>query len=394
MFGGTASQPQTIWGSVVGDYENMLLGTEDDDGLSYTIASNRLNAIQWMMPLEVMILGTAGGCWQLMSTSLNEPLTPTNFNIKPTVSHGSSDLQAILTGDVILYVERHGRRVRELAYNFEKGNTGGYVAQDMTILAEHITGDGLIEVDLQQDPDNILWSVREDGALVGLTYERPQDVIGWHLHETDGEIESVAVIPGTGIDEVWLIVNRTIGGDTKRYVELMEYGDSLDALTDAFYVDSGLTYSGVPADEISGLGHLEGKSVQVLADGVVHPVRTVVSGAIRLNANYSKVHVGLGYEARIKTLPIEAGAAEGTAQGKTKRFHQVSLILRDTVGLKIGSSDDDLLDVETGATLYSGTFLTPFPGGYDEYGQILLTHDDPLPATILGIIPRMVTNDA
>lgn len=391
FFAGTATQPQTLWGSTVGDYYDFYLGAEDDDGVEWTLSSEKLNIIQWLCVAKVMLIGTAGGIWRLMSSSLNEPVTPTNFNFKREISTGSDGRQAVQSGIVVLHVQRQSKKVRELAYQFE---IDGFVSQDMTLLSEHITGDGVAEIALQSVPDIILWCVLTDGTLAAMTYERAQSVVGWHRHETDGLVESITVIPGANSDEVWLAVKRTINGSTKRYVEFMEPADAAADLSDRFYVDCGATYDGVAANQISGLDHLENKTVNVLADGTVHPDCVVASGKITLNAKYSTVQVGLPYTAVLKTLPIEAGAAEGTAQGKIKRIHGLTLMLADAAGLYAGTEESDATLVETGSGLFTGDVYQAFIGGYDNRGQIHLQQDDPLPVTVQGIVPRVTTYDA
>jgi hypothetical protein len=218
-------------------------------------------------------------------------------------------------------------------------------------------------------------------------------------------VESVAAIPsadGTR-DELWMIVSRTIDGATKRYVEYMtklfEEGDDQE---DAFFVDCGATYDGVAATTITGLDHLEGETVKVLADGATHPDRTVASGSITLQRSASKVHVGLGYQRRGQTLRVEAGAADGTAQGKTKRIHRVTFRLHNTLGLKYGPSFDKLSPLIDRSTadalgqavpLFSGDRSATFEGGYDTDAYICWQQDDPLPSTILAVMPQLHTQD-
>ena len=237
------NKPQTIWMSVSGDYTDYAIGVEDDSALEYTIASDRVNRIRWMVPGNYMFLGTVGGEFRFGGASVNDPITPTSVNAKRQSTYGSKNIQAMLVGDSVIYLQRSGRKVRELSYSFERD---AYRSKDVTILAEHITRTadptdaGITCVAYQQDPDSIVWGVREDGVLLGMTYEPDQQVVGWHRHTiTGGTFESVAVIPGSGEDEVWVSV--LVG--TTRYVGYMRARDFGD-VRDAFFVDLGITYDG------------------------------------------------------------------------------------------------------------------------------------------------------
>lgn len=414
FFAGCTLYPQRIDGSQSSLYENFAPSKTDatvvdSNAVSFSLNASDVNVIRWMVDDEKgLIIGSVGGEWILRPSSLSQALTPTNVTAKRSTAFGSANVQAVRAGRSAIYVQRAGRKVRELAYVYE---VDGFRSPDMTILSEHISKGGLLSSDFQQEPWAIIWFVRTDGQLVGMTYERDQDVIGWHRHiiggsfgSGDAVVESVACIPtpdGTA-DEAWLIVKRTIDGNTTRYVEyITPYFDGEDSV-DAFYVDCGLTYDGVPADVISGLDHLEGETVSVLADGATHPDRTVSSGSITLNREASVVHVGLPFESNLKTLQIEAGSADGTSQGKTKRIHRVAIRLYKTLGLKYGPSSDklDTLTFRTSAdntnappALFTGDKQINWNGYYETEGTMYFRQDQPLPFTLLGIFPQLHTQD-
>jgi hypothetical protein len=414
FFAGNTAYPQRIDGSRSGDYDNF--SPSDTDGtvtashaVSVTLNSSDINLIRWMMDDEKgLLVGTAGGEWIVRPSTFSEALSPTNIAAKRSTSFGSGKYQAVRAGKSTVYVQRSGRKVRELAYVYE---VDGFRAPDMTVLSEHITKGGVTFADYQQEPWGIIWFVRNDGVLIGFTYERDQDVLGWHRHilggsfgDGDAVVESVAVIPNAAADadELWLIVKRTIDGNTVRYVEYMSGRFDEEDTTNAFFVDCGLTYDGAPTTTITGLDHLEGQVVSVLADGAVHPNRTVESGSITLVREASVVHVGLGYVSDIQTLNIEAGAADGTAQGKTKRINLVVARLYKTLGLKYGPSEDKL-DVFTFRTsadamnsppaLYTGDIKINWNSGYDTEGCMYFRQDQPLPFTLLGLFPQVTTQD-
>ncbi len=183
VFAATLNNPQTVYFSKSGDYENMdanLGGTiADDDAIIYTIASNQVNAIRFMTATRTLIIGTAGGEFAVSGGGSDSAITPTNILIKKQSNHGAANIDAISVGNATLFLQRARRKIRELAYNFD---VDGYVAPDMTILAEHITEGGLTQVAYQQEPNQIVYATREDGELVGLTYQREQQVTAWHRH--------------------------------------------------------------------------------------------------------------------------------------------------------------------------------------------------------------------
>jgi hypothetical protein len=408
VFANTTNNPQTLFFSVAGDYTNFTQGTDDDDALTYTIGSNQVNVIRYLTSSRVLLVGTSGGEFAVRAGSVDAPISPTNTQIKRQASYGSANIQPITTGDVALFVQRAKRKMRELVYNF---NTDSYVAPDMTLLAEHIT-EGLIkEIAFQQEPDNIVWCVLEDGKFVGMTYRREEEVIAWHEHVIGGTsssqdygfVESVASIPGSSDeDEVYIVVRRTIDGSEVRYVERMKPIDFGSDIEDAFFVDSGLTYSGTAATTISGLDHLEGETLSVMANGSVHPNVTVSSGSITLNRSTTKAHIGLPFSSTLQTMRIDSGGTEGTSQGKTKRVRDVTLRVYRSVGAKIGPSTSNLelipfrdssMAMDEAVPMYTGDKDVEFPSGYETDGFVVVVQDQPLPLTVLAIFPRLQTFD-
>ncbi len=395
FFAGSPSFPQTLWGSVTGDYENFTLGADDADALSYTIGSRSVNVIRWMVPQNFLMLGTVGGEFRVGSSDLNSPITPTNINVKIQTGRGSADVQPVAIDQSVLFLQKASRKINELVFNFE---SDGFVAPDLTLLAEHITKTGIKEMAYQQEPFSVVWCVRNDGTLLGLTYLRSQDVIGWHRHSTDGNIESVAVIPGDGYDEVWVVVKRTIDGSTVRYVEMMEEVLDFDSGTaeDAFFVDSGLTYDGVATTTITGLSHLEGEEVSILANGATHPPRTVSGGEITLDRSTTKAHVGLGYTGQGQTLNLEAILQTGSSQGATKRIVKATVRLFRSLGVKVGFDAAKLETIpwrntgdpmDSPPPLFTGDKTIDFPKGWDTDAFVMFQQDLPLPMTVLGVIP-------
>ena len=384
---GTHEYPQDIWGSSIDLYEDMSPGPNDDQAIYYRLP--KYNPILWIETIKNVMLGTAGGIMSIGSRSADEPLSPTNVFATKESGYGSADIQPVTIGDTIIYVERLGVRIRELKYSFESGANGGYTATDMTVLADHITKGGISVLAYQQSPYSTVWGLRADGVLIGLTYLREHDVIAWHRHTTDGEFESIAVIPGDYDDELWAVVKRTVDSNTVRYIERLD-PPFLEgaALSTAFFVDSGFTYSGDPATVITGLDHLEGEDVSVLADGLVITGHTVAGNEITLASAASLVHVGLPYNSDVD--PVRVGSVE---PGQIHRISQLRLRLdRCGLSVKMGVDSSHLRSIALASSgLFTGDKEIDFPGAFDEDGYTYVRQDLPLPMTLLAIMYELET---
>jgi hypothetical protein len=412
VFAGTKDQPQTLFFSKSGDYENMNEnrgGTvADDDAIIYTIASNQVNAIRFMTATRTLIVGTAGGEFTVSGGGTDVAVTPTNILIKKQSNHGAANLDAIAAGNATLFLQRAKRKIRELAYNFD---VDGYLAPDMTILSEHITEGGITQMAYQQEPNQIVWMTRNDGELIGLTYQREQQVTAWHRQIFGGSFgsgnavcESVAALPTDDAEyQVWVIVKRTINSVTRRYVEYLNGFDFTETDNTTFnFLDSQLNYNGSATTTITGLDHLEGQTVSILADGSTHPDKTVSSGSITLDRSSTKVKVGLPFTSLLQTMRLDAGAANGTSQAKTKRIYDISLRLYESVGVEVGpdlqnmeripfrSSADSM---DTAIPVFTGDKEIEFRGNYETDGFIFVRQTQPLPLTVLSLYPNLVTND-
>lgn len=404
-WGHTPDKPQTLWASKTGDYENHSVSSplKDDDALTFTIADDRVNAIRWLSAGKVLTIGTTGGVFTAQASSLNEGITPANITIRRELTAGVADVAPVRVGHSVLYPLRAGRKVFQVAYAFSSDSWQG---ADLTVLAEQATRSGLTEMAYQEEPYPVVWCCRADGQLVGCTYLPEQKVTAWHRHRLGGEglAESIAVIPGATGDEVWLLVRRTIGGQTRRYIEVLTEPLALDgAQVDAFFVDCGLTYQGAAASTVTGLEHLEGVTVQILADGGVHPERVVAGGAIALEWAAATVHVGFGSVARLQPMQLEPAAGTSTAQGKIKRISKVKIRLARSLGGKVGRDADNLEDIlfrdptmamDSPPPLFSGDKTVTFPGDFDTAGGVLMIQDQPLPFTVNALIPYVVIADA
>jgi hypothetical protein len=392
FFAGTSTYPQTIWGSQTADYENFDQGTGlADESMEYAIATNKVNVIRWLQPSRDLIVGTGGGEFKV-GRPQGEPLTPSNVMVTQQTTYGSWTIPPIQIGNAILFAQRARRKLREFSYQFQ---SDGYIAPDMTLLAEHITAGYLKDMDYQQEPDSIVWACTSTGKLLSMTYERPEDVVAWAEHElggTDVEVESVAVITNATQDQLWVAVKRTVNGSVVRYVEYLDPDIN---------VDSGITGTvSTATTSVSGLSHLEGETVKLVINDAVFPDTTVSSGAISISVpvGWSNVdiQVGLGYTSTLKTMRVEAGSQSGKAQGLKKRWNEVKVRLLNTTGVKI---NDDQLPFRTSSTpMSSGIGL--FTGdkrvtnlGWDRDGIIEIKQEQPLPLTVLGIHGTLTVSD-
>lgn len=407
IFSNTSAQPRTLFFSKSGDFLNFTPGTADADPLTFTLGSDQANEVRYLQPGRFLQVGTSGGEFTVTS-STEGPLTPTTTQILKQGTYGSAKIQPITIGNATLFAQRAKRKIREFVFDLQSDS---YQAPEMTLLAEHITSGGLKELAYQQEPDSILWACLDNGKLIGLTYRRQENVVAWHNHVLGGtssngsygSVESIACIPGDqDEDDLYMVVERTINSGTKRYVEYLSNYDFGTSVADAFFVDSGLTYSGSSANQITGLDHLEGESVSILANGAAHANKTVSSGAIDLDVSVTKAQIGLGYNSTLQTMRLDAGGAQGTSQGKIKRIHDMTLRFFRTVGAKVGTSESELDRIffrsasdEMGQALdmFDGDKDIEFRSGYEQEAHIVVQQDQPLPMTIIGLFPRLITFD-
>jgi hypothetical protein len=418
----TTDQPQTFWATQTADFENHRpddgRGTvEDDDALSYTISADEVNAIRWLSAGESSLaLGTSGGEWIPESNGI--VLTPLDAVVRRHTTHGSANIQPVRVGNVVLFVQSAKRRIREFAFAFE---VDGFRAPDMSRLAAHITKGGIVEMAYQQEPDSVVWAVRDDGQLLSMTYRREEDVVGWARHIIGGSfssgnavVESIATIPGadgTGEgqvknsesrDEVWITVKRTIDGGTKRYIEVLEgQYENGDDIEHAYYGDSGITYDGSPATSITGLDHLEGETVKVFADGVALDDETVSSGSITI-ASSSVVQIGLSYTHTIKPLKLITGTQAGTPMGKTKQIFGMTFVVLDSQSLSFGPDTSnlraiDLLtppdDPDSPYTIFTGERFEEWDDDWKADPRMVIQSSDPAPFTLLALAPETDTHE-
>ena len=537
---------QQVYASVAGDYSSMAPDTLGeilaDNSISLTISVGKVDKIRWMTASDVLLIGTAGSEIAVQEVTPNQVLGPENVKYEIQSAEGSRELEAVLVEDSVLFIRIGGRRVIELRFDIQSDS---WVPRDMNVLYPEITQTGIVEMAYQKEPDNIIWIVLANGNLIGMTYDREQNVYGWHRHPIAGagaKVKSVQVATGPDgdVDDVWMIVERDLADyailseaseyvtaedgsrmlidepiEVGRYVEFFAQGfEQNQDIQSAVYLDSSLEFdntinetllpgfdsitrgaTNVPfevtsffelitedgldflvteaedslavtddifvatdvgreirlryfdsvseqwltaralitsyvdeskvlctilapfpnSDEIpangwrmtstviTGLWHLEGQTISALADGAEIENLTVLNGSVTMPVATARAQFGLPYTSYLATQRIDSGATDGTAQGKTKRFHQIVMRLYASLGGKVGpdaSSTDyilyrslsDYMD-EVPPVLTGDTDKFPYPGGYETDGRIWVLADQPLPLTVVAMYPRMKTED-
>ncbi|BAI73179.1 hypothetical protein AZL_025410 [Azospirillum sp. B510] len=403
---------QTVWLSCSGDFDNFGPTTENgtvaaDNAITLTAADDQVNVIRWLRSaFGVLIAGTSGGPFAIQASSLREALTPINATMPRVHVAGAADVQPVRVATNLVFPSRSRRRLHLLNAEFA---AAGYSAPDLALVASHITRHAVKAMAYQQEPWSVMWLVLDDGTLAGVTYVPELDILAWHRHPLGGtavKVLSVACIPAADRDELWLVVERVVAGGIRRHVEILEAPFEPATAADragCYFVDAGLSYAGPPVTSLSGLAHLEGETVQILADGAVHPDRLVTGGQVALQVPASQVHVGLGTAARVVSLDPGVPVAEGASRGKPRRIDQVTVGLLNSqggsVGLKGGPAEKlpvrhsgDVMGAPS--PLFSGDMAIKVESGWSRAVQVVAEQTLPLPLTLSAIVPRISTMDA
>lgn len=407
--------PDMFAGSVTGGYDTFSQTDTfgevlDDSAIVARLNSRKLSRIRWLSSDDKGLLMGTGSEEYTISAPNSEPMTARNVKARPSTRRGSANVEPVRVDSQVLYVQRSGRTVREFAYVFE---ADGYKSPSMSQLASHLGSLQFVEMDYAAEPHSIVWIRRADGSLVGMTYNREENVVGWHRHSlSGGEVESLAVLPQRdGLqDALWCVVKRTINGQTKRYIErLTRFWDFTTTLAEAHFVDCGLRYIGPATDVVYGLQHLEGEEVYGLADAKPIGPIVVTNGSVRLPYEAENIVVGLGYDSEAETSRLEAGAADGTAMGKVKRINTIVPHVWRSFGGQIGVYNEqekgpvyeplvypgDFAEFED-IELYTGELdaITPTPG-YEKRGSLYFRRpkSSPLPFNVIALMPQMNTQD-
>lgn len=486
-FAGSNLSPQTFWMSKTGLFKNFgySIPNKDDDAITFTIASTEVNKVRHLIGLRKLLGLTSGGEWTF--TGGDSGLTAKSIQASQEGYDGSAIVPPVVVGNSAVYVQARGSRVSSFGYSLE---ADGFAAGDLTLFSAHLfRGYELTSVAYQKIPDSIVWYVRDDGKLLGMTYLPEQQLVGWHWHDTDGFVESIACIPEGQEDALYMVVRRTINGVQKRYVERMATRQIL-AVEDAFFVDCGLTYDGRNTDEaqrlrltggatweypevvtmtavgfspftsgsvgvnyslersvtdsnedtttesvrvevvgytsptvvtvkllivcpeslrgnstgvwarqaktISGLGHLEGKTVSILSDGSVHPQLVVSGGSVVLQEAAGVAHIGLPYKSDMETLDLELKNGNETVLDKKIAVTSLTVMVEESRGIFAGKDKNSLYEAKTERDTYeqaldeiTGQVEINISNDWNGKGRVFIRQSDPLPLSVLAVIPEV-----
>jgi hypothetical protein len=409
---GTKYQPAGFWASASGDHENMFASSLDTGAIVYEVDAAKQNPILWLQDSKGIIAGTLGSTIRIYSTSTTSTLTGNTIGSERQSDAGSCDMQAATIGDSIVYADRNRRKVFDIIYDVSKD---GFVTPELTLFAEHITDPCVVEVAVQNRPDPVLWYVAGDGNCLTLEYNRMQGIMAWSKQVTDGNFESVAVIPSSigGEDEVWFIINRNIDGNNCRYVEKLKPQDWDTDSNNCWFVDSGLTYSGVSTHHITGLSHLEGKTVQIFHDGNQYCDANVADGNVVVrnyentqDVNVTAATIGLPFTSTLTTLPIEIPIAGGISVGYKKSIPEiVGCFYRSMYGqygiaapfvtptmwdIPFRNWPDQYLGSDQP---YTGEIRLPVDAGTEDELRIMFVQTGPFPFNLTAVVIKVVVSE-
>ncbi|MDR2946433.1 MAG: hypothetical protein LBV79_06785 [Candidatus Adiutrix sp.] len=394
VFASTPNRPQTIWMSKSGDYANFAKYTPQaaDSPWEGTVVSDAMAQIVWMTSLRSLVAGATMMEWEIAASQGAFSAQTAKSTLQSR--NGSASLPAIIVGDTILHVARSGAQVRNLKYAFD---TDAYGGTDRSILATHLLEkERIVGWTYQQHPDSVVWMVRTDGILLGLTFQEEHDVIAWHRHETEGLFRAVCSVPNGYSDVLYAVVQRDVGGAARWFLERLadRYIDGDYSLHS--FLDCSLVYDrpGEEVTRLTGLEHLDGKTVGILSRGAVETPRQVAGGAITLDAPSDRVIVGLPYAAELETMPLEIISKEGASVGRKKVVKAVNIRVHETAGAEVGVDFGDMETVKWRTTEPFGVAPGPFSGdkravvGAEPRNMVTVKvrSGDPTPMTLLAIM--------
>jgi len=405
-----SAAPSTFYCSQPGAYFNFNVSqiTQADDSITGTLVSGQLNTIKQMVPqTSGLLMFTDRTSWLINGGSPGSAISPQALVANPQSFNGIADIQPIIANFDVLYIQAKGSIVRDSTYNIY---ANVYTGTDISAIASHLFfGFTITSWAWAEEPFKVVWAIRSDGTMLTLTFLKEQEFIGWAHSITQGTFLSVATVieptaTAGNVDAVYVVVQRTINGNIVKYIERVAERTFPSGVADAWCVDCGIQYSGAPATTFSGAQQLAGATVTGLADGVVIPPFVMpTTGTFTLGTAASKVTIGLGYTCDLQTLPLDIG--EPTIQGKVKKIYAVDVRVADTLGLSIGSDFSHLVpmkdlvvgnvssmltgqSVQVVSGLVNGDARTILDPRFIVPGQYCIRQSQPLPATILGVLPQ------
>lgn len=397
-----AGQADNIFGSVSDAYESHSAGLSTaSDAIRRKVATGSVSGVQWMIGLLRLLVGTQGSEVSIRASAFDEPLTPTNFTLKDASTVGSANVSPVKHDAEGFFVDKTGERVYMLAYDPQRMD---YSGRNLMKFNRHIGRRGIVSLAMARQPDPRLYAVRGDGQCLVMLYDGEENVLAWSRMVTDGVIEQVCVLPGTPEDEVYFVVRRTIGGQTRRYIEKLG-SFIIDDATAAAQMDSYSVRTGAPTNTVTGATWLEGKTVCVWADGTDRSLAVVTGGAVTFDGPASStVCIGLPYTGYYESGRLAYFAQGGTALNQLKRPTHAAFMLRDAVGTLFYGQDFTTMD-QIQDRLLTEYYDAPqvlrdieteplaIPGGRSRDARLCLKVSSPFPMTIGGIVLGMGVNE-
>ncbi len=409
VFAGSNLAPQTLWMTQPGNFWNMDTSSPSlaSDAITATVTAREISAIKHLVSVNALLALTPTGCFRIIGGTTDAALTPTTVRVQTQFGTGASDVAPLVVETDILYVQAKGSTIRALSYNVY---ADVFTGTDISLLSSHLfLGHRIVEWAYAEEPFRLVWAVRDDGVLLSLTYIKDQAVTAWTRHDTQGLFQSVISISEGNEDAVYVVVRRTLpgvnGGQPVAYIERLAsrnfLTDGAPDISKAWFVDCGLSYGGAPVTTVSGLGHLEGASVSVLADGAVMGPYTVSGGAVTLERPASAITVGLPYVCDLRTLPVDINP-QATLQGKRRKVDAVTLRLENSRGVCAGPDAGHLTAIKDPPPAAPGQ-VPPLINGearlltttaWTTEGGTLIRQANPLPCTVLSVLPALSLGDS
>jgi len=399
--GSPTGSPQTVWASQPGAYTGSFFNfnysnpIQEDDAITATLVSKELSTIKHFTPMsDGLLTFSAHGAWKITGGAALAAITPVNIAAKPQAYNGASDLIPIVIEYDVLYGQAKQSIVRDIAYSFYQAN---YFGEDICWQSNQLFfGAKLTDWDYAEEPFKIVWVVRNDGAMLSLTFVKTMGIVGWAAHNTQGLFQAVAVVTetapdGTLVDAVYVEVWRSGASPPARYIErLMER--TFPTISDCWCLDAAKLYVGAPITVVTGLGHLNGMLVNALADGVVYNSLTVSGGSVTIpGPAASKILVGLAFTCQLQTIPLDLG--NPTVQAKLKKIPRMTMQLKEASRLEVGRTFSNMVFMNEFSpptlwptnSLFTGTIPVTLDSLWDVPGQVCIRQAQPYPATVLGV---------
>jgi hypothetical protein len=400
---GDQGHPLRVFMSMTADYENFgdTSGAGADDPITQDIWAQQLNLTKWALSGKRLYIGTVGAEFWITGSTVDAPITPTSILVRRESTHGSYKAAPVMIGNTVQFVQKDGKKVVDWHYS---DTEDGFEGTDIGILAGHLTSSTTIEkMAYAQDPDSVIWMIMADGTIASLTYLKEHKVVGYATHTStdstgDAVFESMAVIPGSSGDEVWVVAKRTIDSSTVRYIERLEpqfFGGTYSE--NAFFVDSGLSsLNGAAASTFAGLDHLEGETVKVFADSTMRNNATVSGGSVTISgAAAVDVHIGLGYNADAEiVVPRESGLTDKATD--YYRIYRATFMLYEAGnGMQVGQDASNLHDLQglTDGAANTGEYRDEIIAEYKLFPTIFIRNPDPVPSTLLAVYAELDSGD-